>query len=188
MIVPPFYTKPDEREIYEHFKSIAEAVDLPIVLYNNPFTSKVDMQPSLIGRLAEIDNVEYVKESSCDATRVWKIINLTKGKLTVFCGTDNLALESFLMGAKGWVCVAANFLPRQTSRLYELACRENNIEKARELYAELLPVMNLLEDTGKFQAISKAAIEIMGMKAGPPRQPLRPLDEKEKQRLKDILW
>jgi 4-hydroxy-tetrahydrodipicolinate synthase len=187
MIVPPFYTKPNEKEIYEHFRTVAEAVDISIMLYNNPFTSKVDMLPSLIAKLAEIDNIEYTKESSGDITRVWKIINLTKGKMTVFCGTDNLALESFLMGAKGWVCVAANFLPKQTSELYKLACKEDNIEEARELYDRILPVMNLLEDTGKFQAMSKAAIEMIGMKAGLPRKPLLPLSREEKQKLETIL-
>jgi len=187
MIIPPFYTKPNENELYEHFKNIAEAVDLPIMLYNNPWTSKVDMQPTLIAKLSEIDNILYVKESSGDVTRVWKIINLTKGKMTVFCGTDNLALESFLMGAKGWVCVAANIFPKHTSRLYELACKENNIERARTLHSELLPLLNFLEDTGKFAQLSKAGLEILGRKAGPPRKPLLPVNEEEKQKLKDLI-
>lgn len=187
MIIPPFYTKPNENELYEHFKNIAEAVDLTIMLYNNPWTSKVDMQPTLIAKLAEIDNIQYVKESSGDVTRVWKIINLTRGKMTVFCGTDNLALESFLMGAKGWICVAANMFPKHTSRLYELASKENDIERARTLYSELLPLSTFLEETGKFMQISKAGLEILGMKAGPPRKPLLPLDKAEKQKLEEIV-
>ncbi len=187
MIVAPFYTKPKENELYEHFKNVAEAVDLSIMLYNNPWTSKVDMQPTLIAQLAEIDNIQYVKESSGDITRVWKIINLTEGKMTVFCGSDNLALESFLNGAKGWVCVAANMFPKHTSRLYELACKENDIERARTLYFELLPLLNFLEETGKFAQLSKAGVEISGRKAGPPRKPLLPADEKEKQELKSIM-
>lgn len=187
MIIPPFYTKPKENELYEHYKSIAEAVDLPIMLYNNPWTSKVDMQPSFIAKLAEINNISYVKESSSDATRIWRIINLTKGKMTVFCGADNLALESFLMGAKGWVCVAANMFPRHTSRLYELACKENKIEEARKLYMELLPLLNFLEETGKFCQLSKCGLEILGRKAGPPRKPLLPVTEEEKQELKQIM-
>lgn len=186
MIIPPFYTKPNENEVFEHFKNIAEAVDLPIMLYNNPWTSKVDMQPTLIAKLAEIDNIQYVKESSGDATRVWKIINLTRGKMTVFCGADNLALELFLMGAKGWICVAANIFPKHTSRLYELA-KENNIERARALYSELLPLLNFLEETGKFTQLSKAGHEILGRKAGPPRKPLFPADVEEKQKLKGFI-
>jgi len=186
LIIPPFYTRPNETELYEHFKNIAEAVDLPIMLYNNPWTSKVDMQPALVARLAEIDNIRYIKESSGDVTRVWKIISLTKGKMTVFCGADNLALESFLMGAKGWICVAANMLPKHTSRLYELV-KENNIERARALYFQLLPLLNFLEETGKFTQLSKAGLEILGRKAGPPRKPLLSVDEEEKQKLKDLI-
>lgn len=187
MIIPPFYTKPNENELFEHFKNIAEAVDLPVMLYNNPWTSKVDMQPTLIAKLAEIDNIRYVKESSGDVTRVWKILNLTRGKMTVFCGADNLALESFLMGAKGWICVAANIFPKHTSRLYELAGKENNIERARTLYFELLPLLNFLEETGKFTQLSKVGLEILGRKAGPPRKPLLPADVEEKQKLKDLM-
>jgi len=187
MIIPPFYTKPNETELYEHFKKIAEAVDLPIMLYNNPWTSKVDMQPTLIAKLAEIDNIQYVKESSGDVTRIWKIINSTRDKMTVFCGADNLALESFLMGAKGWICVAANIFPKHTSMLYELACKENDIERARTLYSELLPLLNFLEETGKFTQLSKAGLEILGRKAGPPRKPLLPADEEEKQKLKSLI-
>lgn len=187
MIVPPFYAKPKENELYEHYRNIAEAVDLTIMLYNNPWTSKVDMQPDFIAKMAEIDNIRYVKESSGDITRIWRIINLTRGRMTVFCGADNLALEAFLMGAKGWVCVAANIFPKHMSRLFELTCRENNIEKARTLYSELLPLLNFLEETGKFTHLAKVGLEILGRKAGPPRKPLIPADEKEKQELKHII-
>jgi len=187
MIVPPFYTKPKENELYEHYKNVAESVDLPIMLYNNPWTSKVDMQPTFIAKLAEIENIQYVKESSGDITRIWRIIDLTKGRMTVFCGSDNLALESFLNGAKGWVCVTANMFPKHTSRLYELACRENDIGKARTLYNGLLPLLNFLEETGKFAQLAKAGVEILGRKAGPPRKPLLPADVKEKQELGSLI-
>jgi len=187
MIIPPFYTKPDEEELYKHFEKIAETVDFPIMLYNNPWTSKVDMQPDFIAKLAEIDNIRYVKESSGDITRVWKIINITEGKMTVFCGADNLALESFLMGAKGWACVAANMFPKHTSRLYELACKEKHIKEARSLYFQLLPLLNFLEETGKFIQLSKAGVEMLGRKAGPPRKPLMPLKKDEKKKLKELI-
>jgi len=187
LIVPPFYTKPKENELYEHYRKIAESADLPIMLYNNPFTSKVDMQPSFIAKLAELPNIRYVKESSGDITRVWRIINLTNGKMTVFCGSDNLALESFLMGARGWVCVAANIFPKHTSRLFELACKENNIKRARELYDKLLPLLNFLEETGKFAQLAKAGLEIIGKRTGPPRRPLLPPNEDEKRELREII-
>jgi len=179
LIVPPFYYKTNENELFEHFKTVTEAVDIPIMLYNNPWTSKIDMQPSLIARLAKFENISYVKESTGDITRIWKILNLAGDDITVFCGSDNLALESFLMGAKGWICVAANFIPKQVSRLYELACIEKDLNKAKVLYKQLLPSLNFLEETGKFAQLAKAGLELMGKKAGPVRKPLLPADKKE---------
>jgi 4-hydroxy-tetrahydrodipicolinate synthase len=186
MIIPPFYSKPREIEIYEHFKNIAEAVDIPIMLYNNPWTSKVDMQPSLVAKLAEIDNITHIKESSGDITRIMRILQLAKDKITVFCGSDNLALESFLMGAKGWVCVAANIFPKHTSRLYELI-KEGKFTKAKKLYEGLYPLCSWLEENGLFAQGAKAGLEIIGMKAGPTRKPLLPCTDKEKQELKEII-
>jgi len=187
LIVPPFYSKIDDEEIFRHYESIGKSVDMPIMLYNNPFTSKIDIKPELIARISEISNIKYVKESSGDITRIWKIKELTKGEMTVFCGADNLALESFLMGARGWICVAANIFPRETSRLYELANNEKDYYKARELYNKLLPLCNYLEDTGKFTHIAKYGLELRGMKAGLPREPFLPLNEEQKKKVKDIV-
>ena len=187
LIVPPFYAKPDDHELYEHFKTVAEAVDIPIMLYNNPWTSKVDMQPSLIAKLAKLDNISYIKESTGDITRIWKILNLAGDDITVFCGGDNVALESFLMGAKGWICVAANFIPKQTSRLFELACIEKDLKAAQVLYKRLLPTCNFLEDTGKFAHLAKAGLEMNGQKAGPVRKPLLPVDKEVLQAFKALL-
>jgi len=187
MIVPPFYSKLNENELFEHFRTVAENVDIPIMLYNNPWTTKVDMQPSLIARLAEIENISYVKESTGDITRIWKILSLAGENITVFCGSDNIALESFIMGAKGWICVAANFIPKQVSRLYELACIERDFKKAQVLYKRLLPSLNFLEDTGKFAQLAKAGLEIVGRKAGPVRKPLLPATDKELQMFTTIL-
>ena len=187
LIVPPFYAKPDDHELYEHFKTVAEAVDIPIMLYNNPWTSKVDMQPSLIAKLAKLDNISYIKESTGDITRIWKILNLAGDDITVFCGGDNVALESFLMGAKGWICVAANFIPKQTSRLFELACIEKDLKAAQVLYKRLLPTCNFLEDTGKFAHLAKAGLEMNEQKAGPVRKPLLPVDKEVLQAFKALL-
>ena len=186
MIVPPFYSKPRDKEVYRHYKEINREVDLPIMLYNNPWTSKVDMLPPLVAKLAELDNILYIKESSGDITRIMRIHQLTNSGITIFCGADNLALESFLMGAKGWICVAANMFPRHMSSLYELV-KEKKLDKARELYEGIYPLCSWLEETGLFCQGSKAGLEIMGMKAGPPRNPYLPVTDQEKEELKKII-
>jgi 4-hydroxy-tetrahydrodipicolinate synthase len=187
LIVPPFYSKIDDEEIFKHYENIGTSVELPIMLYNNPFTSKIDIKPELISKISEIDNIKYVKESSGDITRIWKILELTRGKITVFCGADNLALESFVMGAKGWICVAANIFPRETSRLYEIANFEKDYRRALEHYQALLPLYNFLEDTGKFTHTAKYGLELRGMKAGSPREPFLPLSEHHRRKVKEII-
>ncbi|MCX6653754.1 MAG: 4-hydroxy-tetrahydrodipicolinate synthase [Candidatus Bathyarchaeota archaeon] len=187
LVVPPFYSKIDDEEIFNHYESIGTSVDLPIMLYNNPFTSKIDIKPELISKISEVDNIKYVKESSGDITRIWKILDLTKGKMTVFCGADNLALESFFVGAKGWICVAANIFPRETSLLYELANFKKDYVRALKHYQALLPLYNYLEDTGKFTHIAKYGLELRGMKAGLPREPFLPLSDQQKEKAREII-
>jgi 4-hydroxy-tetrahydrodipicolinate synthase len=177
MIVPPYYCHPTEREIYHHYKAVAESIHLPIMVYNNPWTSGVDMQPALLQRLAEIENVAYVKESSGDMRRVSEIQRLCGDRLTVFCGADNLALEMFAVGIQGWVAAPANAIPRQCVRLYELAAVKKDLDQARELYLKMLPYFTALE-SGQFVQYVKASLEILGKPIGAPRRPLlRPVEE-----------
>jgi 4-hydroxy-tetrahydrodipicolinate synthase len=187
LIVPPYYSKPNENEIYDHYSAIASAVNVPIMLYNNPFTSKVDMKPELIEKLSKLPNVTHVKESSSDVTRIWKIRKMTSDKMTVFCGADNLALESFVMGARGWICVIANLLPKECAMLYELAVLQTDTERASKLYSELLPLCNLFEDTGMFAGLSKAGLDLLGETGGRPRRPMRSPSQSENDQLKLIL-
>lgn len=177
MIVPPYYCHPTEREIYQHYRSVAESIDIPIMLYNNPWTSGVDMKPDLVARLAEIENVAYIKESSGDMKRVSEIFRLCGDRMRVFCGTDNLALEMFAVGVQGWVAAPANAIPKQCVRLYELAVVQRDLERARELYLRMLPYFAELE-SGQYVQYVKASLEILGRAIGVPRRPLlRPTDE-----------
>jgi 4-hydroxy-tetrahydrodipicolinate synthase len=187
LIIPPFYSKIDMEEVYNHFKVINDSVNIPIMVYNNPGTCKIDIPPEGLARLAELDNIKYVKESSGDITRIPRILDLTDGKMTVFCGADNLALESFFMGAKGFICVGANIFPKQMSKLYEYANWEKDYDKAKALYSVVLPLGNFLEGTGKFTHGAKYGIEYFGRKAGPSRKPFLPLSEEHKRQLEDII-
>jgi 4-hydroxy-tetrahydrodipicolinate synthase len=100
MVVHPYYCLPTERELEAHYRDLAQAVDLPIMIYNNPWTTGVDMKPAQLARVAEAEpNIRYVKESSGDAARVGQILSATD-RLIVFSGWDNLALEHFVAGAR----------------------------------------------------------------------------------------
>jgi 4-hydroxy-tetrahydrodipicolinate synthase len=177
LTLPGYYSHPDPREIVEHYKALSKSIDIPIMVYNNPGPSGVDMKPDLIAKLAEFDNVSYIKESSGDMTRVMAIQMLCGDKLTVFCGCDALAMEMFLMGAAGWVAPPANLIPRQCVKLFELAYVKKDIAKAKQLYLKLLPLFSLFESSGKYVQLTKAGLGILGSPYGEPRRPLMPPDK-----------
>lgn len=187
LIINSYYAQPTDEEIYEHFKEVASAVEFPVMLYNNPFTSGVDIGKEAILNVArDVDNITHIKESSGDISKVRDITRQGRGFLKTFCGADDLALESFLVGATGWISVAANIAPRLATDLYN-SVKRNKWEKAWDLYDKILPLCNLLEDEGKPVQIVKRAMEIKGLAGGPSRRPRLPLTEKEEVKLKETL-
>ncbi len=176
MIIPPFYSTPTHDECFEHYRSVADAIDLPIMVYNNPATANIDITPPLVARLAQIDNVSYIKESTLEVTRVRDIIRLCGDDLTVFGGI--LGFESFVEGAAGWVAVGSNAMPQAFSELYSLTVEREDLTAARALYAHILPVIEFVAGH-RYVAGSKALLNHMGLPVGGPRPPRLPLPEKE---------
>src|SRR5262252_599459 len=128
MILPPYYYTPTEDEIFGYYRAICEAVSLPIMLYNNPVTSNVDMSAKLVGRLTRaFENIRYIKEGSMDVGRVYDVIEETGGVMNVFAGER--IVESFLLGAVGYVIPHASSLPRGPHRLW-VALAEGRIDDA----------------------------------------------------------
>lgn len=185
LLVPPYYGLPNQDEIYEYYKDVAEAVAIPIMVYNNPYTSGVDIQPKTVARLAQLENIAYIKESSADIRRIHEIIMLCGNKIDVWCGWEDLAYESLFMGCKGWVCPTSNIVPRMTADLFNLV-HEKKYAEAERLYYQLLPILMYLE-AGKLGAKTKEAMNMIGRKGGRPRKPFLPLTEAEKSELKKIL-
>lgn len=171
IVIPPFYSTPTDEELYQHYKTIGEAISIPVMLYNNPATTNVDMLPPFIARLSEIDNVSYVKESTMDATRVRDIIRLSDERLTVFGGI--MGYESFLNGAIGWTAVGCNLMPGAFSDMYRHCVEKVDLDAARELYRRILPVIDLVGQH-RYVSATKQALELMGLPVGPPRPPRLP--------------
>lgn len=186
-VAPSYYGRPSEDELFAHYSQIGSAVDIPIFAYNNPWTTGTDMSPAFLRRLAEIGNVRYVKEASGDSRRVSQILRLTKGRLKVFAGSDDTMFESFLLGAVGWVCGMANFVPHQCVELYNLSVEKGDFQTGRELFNQLIPIGELLESSGKFVQFIKAGVELVGHKAGPPRGPQLPISMEERLHLENLL-
>jgi len=187
LILTPYYCHPDADEVYIHFKAVSDNVDLPIMLYNNPGTSGVDLPADLVARIGELENVRYVKESSGDIRRIRDILHMGKDDLKVFCGAEDLAWESFVSGAVGWICVIGNIVPQWSRQLFQLTL-ENENEKAKEVFNRMLPMLTFLEGSGKYVQVIKAAMNKIGVcSAGPSRLPRLPLTEDENRQLDTIL-
>jgi 4-hydroxy-tetrahydrodipicolinate synthase len=172
MVIPPFYSTPTADELFEHYRRIGEAVSFPIMVYNNPATANVDLTPDIVARLAQIDNVRYIKESTLEVTRVRDIVEACGDRMTVFAGI--LGYESFWLGAQGWVAVCSNFLPADSARLFELAADARDQPAALTLYRRILPLVKMVGGH-RYVAGSKYALGYMGLPVGQPRAPRLPL-------------
>ncbi|MDB5819775.1 MAG: dapA2 [Rhizobacter sp.] len=170
MVLPPFYSTPTEDEMFVHYKTISDAIGIPIMVYNNPSVTNVDLQPAFIARLGTIDNCRYVKESTMDPTRIRDILRFSDGGIDVFGGV--MGYESFLAGAVGWSAVPGNGAPAAMAKLYDL-CMANRIEEARALYWKHLRMIAFVGGQ-QYVAGTKALLIEMGLPVGSPRPPRLP--------------
>ncbi len=174
MVVPPYYSSPTEDELFVHYRRIAEAISIPVMVYNNPNTANVDLLPAFLARLSELDNVRYVKESSGDISRVREIDYLSKGRMTVFAGYH--AYDSIMLGAKGWVSVCGNIVPRLSADVYDLTAAGRDTADGRDAYHRLLPLLDAISGD-RYVSATKAALRLIGMPVGDPRPPRLALPE-----------
>ncbi len=187
MLAAPYYSLPGPEELFAHFKAVNDAIGVPIIMYNYPGRTGVDMTPALLERLAELRNVRYVKESTGEMPRITELLRRCGDRLGVFCGCDTIALESLMVGAIGWIGGVANVLPSSHAKLYELAVERSEYGAARELFFEMLPLLELMEGGGKYTQWVKAACGLMGCDCGPPRRPLGPATAAELADLREAL-
>lgn len=173
MIIPPYYYTPTDDEIYGYYGAICDAVDLPIMLYNNPITSNVDMSAALVARLTHaFDNVRYIKEASCDVGRVHDIVEATGGVMNVFAGER--PVESFLLGAVGYVNPYGNYLPYSTKRIWDFLV-EGRIDAAKSIQRLLHEIDQIIVEghpTYGHQCYSKALSAAAGYATGDVRPPI----------------
>jgi 1-pyrroline-4-hydroxy-2-carboxylate deaminase len=175
MALPPTSHKPTGDEVVAHFAEVARA-GLPIIAYNNPFSTRVDLTPPLLARLAVTGQVQAVKEFSQDSRRVAQIREQAP-RLEVLCGCDDTLVEAMLLGATGWIAGYVNAFPAASVRLYEL-CVAGDYRAAMDLYRVLLPALRWDADPRFVQAI-KLAQEEAGRYGGPVRLPRLPLPADE---------
>jgi len=187
VLASPYYLLTEEAA-FQYFKTVAESVDFPIVLYGHPYRAKFDLSPEFVAKMVDdVSNIQYIKDSTSDIRRVHQYLRSTNGKITVFAGMEQIALSSFALGAKGWITATGNFLPRVMSQICELAIEKKDFENARELYFRILPLPAYIMSGGKWLALSKACMTMVGGVGGYPRRPLLPVTKVEKEKLRKIL-
>lgn len=186
MILPVSYWKLSDREISQHYASIGDALDIPIMAYNNPATSGIDMSPELLVAMFDtIPNLTMVKESTGDLTRMHRISALSDGRLPFCNGSNPLVLDALNAGASGWCTAAPCLTPQSCLDLYE-AVRSGEAEKARALYDSLRPLLEFIV-AGGLPSTVKAGLDLLGNGVGDPRPPLLPIDEEDRSTLDGIL-
>lgn len=185
MAAPP-YSVPTERELISHCLSVDRAANLPIILYNYPGRTGVHMGDEFLERVAASRNFMAIKESSGDVGRIHTIAREFP-QLQLSCGADDLALEFFAWGAQSWVCAAANFMIEECVALYKSCVLDGDFTKGRRIMLALLPVMTVLERSGKFLSCVKYGCELKGLPAGPVRPPMRPLKKQMQREVRDAL-
>ncbi len=178
MISPPYYYTPTHEEIFKYYQKICEQVNIPIMLYNNPFTTNVDMPAKLIARLTkDFEQIRYIKEASMDAARVFDIITATDGIMNVFAGER--IVESYLLGAVGYVNPYGNYIPKASTRICEMMTdgRVSEAKMIQHLIDEIQEVIGEGHPTYGHQCYSKALAELAGYPVGDVRPPLTTFKE-----------
>lgn len=182
--VGPYYNKPTQEGFYQHFKAIAEEVDLPIVLYNIPGRCGAGFTPETVARLAEIENIVAIKEASGSLDQVSEIASLCD--ITILSGDDSLTLPIASVGGKGVISVVANIIPADVKAMTDLIL-EGDFVSARQWHRKLFALSKSLLTLATNPIPIKAAMALLGMASDELRLPLTPLDESKRPALQKAL-
>ncbi|MBM7598543.1 4-hydroxy-tetrahydrodipicolinate synthase [Virgibacillus halotolerans] len=185
MLVTPYYNKPDQRGLYAHFSAIADVTALPVMLYNIPGRSVVNMSAETVIRLSKIKNIVSVKEASGDLDQVSDIIESTNEDFSVYSGDDGATLPMLALGADGVVSVASHVIGNEMNEMVQ-HFMQGKVKQAAATHRKLLPIMKGLF-TSPSPTPVKAALQMKGIETGGVRLPLVPLKEQEEKELKQLI-
>jgi len=169
LIVTPYYLKPTDRGIYEHYDTIASQVDLPIILYNIPQVTGLSLPWQMVEDLAQIPNIVGVKDSSGQLSFILAVLEKVRAKINVLCGHDEVVIAALAAGCSGAILASANVIPDVWLQVYN-AIQKGNLQKARELQYRVQKIARIIAKSGPVG--TKEALNMMGMKMGPVRLPL----------------
>ncbi len=184
-VLTPFFVSPSQEELFQHFMSIADATSLPVVLYNNPGRTGVNLSAGLVARLAQHPNIVGIKDSSGDLSLTWEMIRQSTDDFQVLMGRDSLIYAGLHHGAAGAIAATANVVPALVVEIYEAfqAGDQERSLKAQERLATLRQAFGL----GSFPVVIKDAMNMVGLPAGPPRRPIHSLEGEAREELRRVL-
>ncbi|WP_020410416.1 4-hydroxy-tetrahydrodipicolinate synthase [Hahella ganghwensis] len=178
MLAPPIYCLPRESEIIQHYQTVSEVVDMPIIMYNFPARSGVEISIEAVLDLAKDKNIIGIKESSGDFSRALSLINARTSDFQVVCGSDDQAADYFFWGVRSWIGGAANYLPKEHVAMYD-AARSGNYDQLRSIMQRILPVIKNQEAADYNQKAKLGCIQ-RGLPVGETRPPMLPIGDEEK--------
>ncbi len=185
-VITPYFIKPTQSELVDHFRAVAESTSLAVVLYNNPATcGGLSIEPDTVAKLAEIPNIIGIKDSSGDLQNTIEIIRRVPATFSVLNGRDTLIAAALMFGAKGAIPASCNIAPELCVGIYESFIRRD-FAAAQTQQATLHPI-RLAMSLGTGNGAIKEAMALLGRSAGPNRRPISPLSSEKKQKLKEIL-
>lgn len=184
-VLTPFFVSPGQDELYRHYAAIAAATSLPVLLYSNPGRTGVALAPDTVARLAQIENVVGIKDSSGDLSLTTEFICVTPDDFSVLMGRDTLILAGLLYGCSGAIAATANIVPRLIVDIYD-RFQAADLAGAREAQERLTPLRHAFR-WGTFPVVVKEAADLIGLAAGPSRAPVAPISADARQRLAAVL-
>jgi 4-hydroxy-tetrahydrodipicolinate synthase len=186
LLITPYYNKPNDRGMFEHYKTVAESCDIPIILYNVPKRTGADLRPDLVKKLSGLKNIIGIKEASGSISQVSQVIEQTRELgFVVLSGDDDMTLPIMALGGAGVISVVANVAPRKTVAMVDAMAR-GDLDEARKLHFQLAPlVRSMFLETNPIPV--KTACRLKGLAAGPLRLPLAAMSPEKEKTLKEIV-
>ncbi|WP_354682238.1 dihydrodipicolinate synthase family protein [Cupriavidus necator] len=187
LVAAPYYAQPTQGELLAHLLKVDDTLDMPIMLYNFPARTGTEISDGILETLLERPNFIAMKESTGDISHLHHLATRFGDRLVLSCGMDDQALEFFVWGTRSWVGGASNFLPEAHTALFDACVKRRDFASGRELMAKLLPVLELLERSGKFIQYVRYGCELAGLPVGAARAPLGSLSEEERNAFAQIV-
>lgn len=184
-VLTPVFISPSQEELYEHYKDIANSVDIPILLYNNPGRTGINLTANLVENLSKIDNIVGIKDSSGDMTLTGEFIRRTDSNFSVLAGRDTLILSTLVYGGKGAITATANIAPKVPVKIYE-EFKKGNLKAALNAQYELAP-LRLAFSLGSFPVVMKEGLKLLGIDTGTTLKPVGPMTKNNRAKLKKVL-